>query len=289
MDLKKRMIAEWTTEQHTVTELSRKYSISRPTVYKWIKRFKADSFPGLEDQSRRPLRSPRQTDEKIIQLIVKEKLKNRHRGRRKIWHQLKRQKLSITIPAPSTLGEWLKKRGLVMPRVKLSRVPPYRQPFKQCLKPNTVWSVDYKGQFHTRNGAECYPVTISDYYSRYLLACQVLPGPQYGPTKDVFKQVFQEYGLPNAIRSDNGVPFASTNVTGLSSLSLWFVQLGIIPERIEKGCPEQNGRHERMHRTLKEETACPPGATIKEQQKRSDLFRRDYNYDRPYEALGQEA
>jgi len=287
MDLKVSMIADWRTKRFNVTELKRKYGISRPTVYKWIKRYEQQSIKGLEEQSRRPLTSPKQTDTQIIELIVKEKLKNRHRGPKKIWHQLKRNHPHIELPAPSTIGEWLKKRGLVLPRVKRSRVPPYTQPFKQCQKPNTVWSVDYKGQFHTQDGQVCYPLTISDNYSRYLLECCGLPGQRYRPTKDAFKRVFREYGLPDAIRSDNGVPFASTNVTGLSSLSMWFVQLGIIPERIEKGCPQQNGRHERMHRTLKAETASPPSVTFKEQQKRFDIFRMDYNNFRPHEALNQ--
>ncbi len=288
MNLKTAMIGDWRQQKHTITELSNKYSISRPTVYKWLRRYETQGNKGLEDQSRRPLKSPRQTNAQIIELIVKEKLKNRHRGPKKIWHQLKRQYPAMVLPVVSTIGEWLKKHGLVTRRIRRSRVPPYTQPFQGCNKPNAVWSVDYKGQFHTRTGQMCYPLTISDNYSRYLLACQALPGPRYRPTKAVFERIFEEYGLPHAIRSDNGIPFASTNVTGLSSLSLWFVQLGIIPERIEKGCPQQNGRHERMHRTLKAETVCPPSATLKEQQERFDMFRIDYNNDRPHEALNQD-
>lgn len=288
MHQKVSLIGDWQSEQLSVTDLSNKYGVSRPTVYKWLGRYREHGVSGLEEQSRRPHRSPEQTDAAIIELIVKERAKNQHRGPKKIWHQLKRRYPDISLPAPSTIGQWLSKRGLISPRIKRSRVPPYSQPFEHCSSANAVWSIDYKGQFHTTNGQVCYPLTMSDNYSRYLLACSALEGPRSIPTKAVLTRVFQEQGIPQAIRSDNGVPFASTNVTGLSALSMWFVQLGIIPERIEKGCPQQNGRHERMHRTLKAETTQPAGANLKEQQKRFDLFRLDYNTQRPHEALNQD-
>jgi len=224
----------------------------------------------------------------MVELIVQEKLKNRHRGPKKVWHQLKRQYPDIELPAPSTIGEWLKKRGLVEKRKKRLRVPPYTRPFERCERANSVWSIDYKGQFYTKDGRVCYPLTISDNYSRYLLECHGLPGPRYFETKAVLEKVFKEYGLPDAIRSDNGVPFAGKSIGGLSNLSMWFVQLGIIPERIDKGCPAQNGRHERMHRTLKAETVCPSSINMKEQQERFDIFRMDYNKYRPHESLGQD-
>ena len=173
------------------------------------------------------------------------------------------------------------------PRKKRKRVAPYSDPFINCQSPNEVWSVDYKGQFHTRNSRVCYPLTISDNFSRYIIKCQGLPGPRYRETRKVFEQAFREYGLPDAIRSDNGTPFASKSVAGLSRLSIWWIQLGIIPERIEKGCPQQNGRHERMHRTLKYETLDTKAKNMKEQQERFDLFQIDYNNYRPHEALDQ--
>ena len=191
------------------------------------------------------------------------------------------------MPAPSTIGYWLKKHNLVLERKKIKRVPTYKNHFTQCLAANDSWSVDYKGQFFTQNKKVCYPLTISDNFSRYLLKCQCLLGPRFQPTKAVFKNAFREYGLPKAIRSDNGTPFASKSVAGLTRLSIWFIQLGIIPERIEKGCPQQNGRHERMHKTLKYETLDSVELNIKEQQKRFDLFQLDYNNYRPHEALKQ--
>jgi transposase InsO family protein len=288
MDLKIQMIADWRSGNLNVTELSAKYRISRPTVYKWVERYEEQGIEGLKDQKRIPINSPNQITTEMVELIVQEKLKNRHRGPKKVWHQLKRQYPDIELPAPSTIGEWLKKRGLVEKRKKRLRVPPYTRPFEKCERANSVWSIDYKGQFYTQDSLVCYPLTISDNYSRYLLECQGLPGPRYLETKAVLEKVFKAYGLPDAIRSDNGVPFAGKSIGGLSNLSMWFVQLGIIPERIDKGCPEQNGRHERMHRTLKAETACPASRNMKEQQERFNIFRVDYNNYRPHESLGQD-
>jgi len=287
MDQKIQLIADWQSGYFSVTDLSNKHGVSRPTIYKWVNRYKEYGLDGLKEQSRRPNHSPNQTADDLIQLIVKEKLKNRNRGPKKIYNQLKMQYSDIDWPAPSTIGEHLKKHGLVKKRKKRLRVPPYTEPFQLCQAPNSVWSADYKGQFNMRNGRICYPLTISDNYSRYLLGCKGLPGPRYQPTRKIFESVFREYGLPDAIRIDNGTPFASRSIGGLSRLSVWWIQLGIIPERIDKGCPQQNGRHERMHRTLKAEAINSKALNIKEQQKRFDWFRFDYNYHRPHESLNQ--
>lgn len=288
MDLKVQMIGDWQLKHLSITDLSHKYGLTRRTVYKWLERYEKQGIDGLKELKRTPLHSPHQTKDDIVELIVTEKLKNRHRGPKKVYSQLKKHYPHIDFPAPSTMGEWLKKRGLVDTRKKRLRVPPYTEPFQTCHAPNAVWSADYKGQFYTRDARVCYPLTISDNYSRYLLQCHGLPGPRYHETKTVFEKVFREYGLPDAIRSDNGIPFAGKGLGGLSRLSLWWIQLGIIPERIDKGCPQQNGRHERMHRTLKAETLSPVSCNIKEQQKRFDLFRFDYNNYRPHEAWGQD-
>ena len=168
-----------------------------------------------------------------------------------------------------------------------SRVAPYTEPFAHCTQPNAVWSADYKGQFYTQDGQLCYPLTITDNRSRYLLKCHGLQGPRYYQTKTVFESAFKEYGLPDAIRTDNGIPFASVSIGGLSRLSIWWILLGITPERIDKGCPEQNGRHERMHRTLKEEALDPVEQTLKKQQLVFERFRIEYNTERPHEALNQ--
>lgn len=288
MDQKIQLIADWQTNYFSVTDLSHKYGISRKIIYKWLNRYEELGIDGLKEQSRAPIHSPNQTKDDIVELIVKEKLKNRNRGPKKIYNQLKTQYPNIDWPAPSTIGEWLKKHGLVKNRKKRLRVPPYAEPFQSCQTPNAVWSADYKGQFYMRNGCICYPLTISDNYSRYLLRCKGLPGPRYQPTRKTFESAFREYGLPDAIRVDNGTPFASRGIGGLSRLSIWWIQLGIIPERIDKGCPQQNGRHERMHRTLKAEAIDSKALNIKEQQKRFDWFCLDYNYHRPHESLNQE-
>jgi len=177
---------------------------------------------------------------------------------------------------------------LVREKVRRHKTPPYSDPFIECDKPNAVWSADFKGQFRTADGRYCYPLTITDNYSRYLLLCRGFYKPTYKETRKWFEIVFTEYGLPDAIRTDNGAPFASLGLSGLSRLSAWFIRLGIVPERIDPGHPEQNGRHERMHRELKENTANPPSRNLKEQQKAFDEFIYEYDFERPHEALGQQ-
>ena len=287
MDQKIQLITDWQSQYFSITDLSQKYGLSRPTIYKWLERYEELGIDGLKEQNRTPRYSPNQTKDAIVKLIIAEKLKNRKRGPKKVYHQLKAQYPHIDLPAPSTIGEWLKKHGLVNKHKKRLRVPPYTEPFQACQTPNDAWSADYKGQFYTRDARVCYPLTISDNYSRYLLKCQGLPGPRYHETRAVFETAFKEYGLPDAIRIDNGTPFTGKCLGGLSRLSIWWIQLGIIPERIDKGCPQQNGRHERMHRTLKEEALDPASRNMKEQQKRFDWFRIDYNNYRPHEALQQ--
>lgn len=288
MNLKIQMLVDWQTKQMDITSLSQKYGISRPTVYKWLSRYHHDGIDGLKEQSRIPHRNPHQTGDDIIELIINEKLKNRKRGPKKIYARLKEQYPETDIPAPSTIGHWLKKNGLVIKRKRRFSVPPYTEPFKSCQLPNAVWSADYKGQFYTKDARICYPLTVSDNYSRYLLKCVGLPGPRYYETRTVFESAFREYGLPDAIRTDNGTPFAGKCVGGLSRLMLWWIQLGIVPERIAKGSPQQNGRHERMHRTLKAEALDPIERTMKKQQEQFNIFRTDYNNYRPHESLNQQ-
>lgn len=285
MNLKVRMIEDWESGYFSISALSQEYGISRPTVYKWLKRYKHGGIEGLKERSRAPRHCPNRTDGKILKLLIAEKLKNRKRGPRKIRAQLKRNHPKLDLPAISTIGYWLKKEGLVEKRKKRLRVPPYTQPFFDCKAPNDVWSIDYKGQFNMENRQVCYPLTLSDNFSRFLLCCQALEGPRYEPTRRCMESVFREYGLPDAIRSDNGVPFAGKSIGGLSRLMIWLILLGIVPERIKKGCPQENGRHERMHRTLKNDVLDTVGGNIKEQQKAFDLYRYEYNYERPHESL----
>jgi len=214
-------------------------------------------------------------------------LKHRSWGPKKILAKLKEKAPYESWPAPSTAGEWLDKKGLVKSRKMRRRVPPYGEPFIRCTEPNDIWSADYKGQFRTQDHKICYPLTISDNRSRYIIACTALAGPRYKESKDVFEKAFKEYGLPLAMRTDNGTPFAGKSIGGLSRLSLWWIKLGIMPERIEKGMPQQNGRHERMHRTLKSETVNPVGINMADQQEKFDWFRMEFNEERPHEALGQ--
>jgi len=288
MDQKVQLIANWQTNNFSKTDLSKKYGISRKTIDKWIYRYEIQGVDGLKDQSRAPINKPNATPEHIIKLIIEQKLKNRKRGPKKVYSQLKKQYPNIHWPVPSTIGYWLNKYGLVEPRKKRLRVAPYTEPFIDCQSSNDIWSADYKGQFNMLNNKVCYPLTISDNLSRFLLKCQGLPGPRYRETRKVFELTFREYGLPDAIRIDNGTPFASKSIAGLSRLSIWWIQLGIIPERIKKGCPQQNGRHERMHRTLKYEILDTKAKNMKEQQEHFDFFQIDYNNYRPHESLNQQ-
>jgi len=286
MDLKIELIKDWNSGYFSITDLSKKYGISRPTIYKCLKRYAHLGVEGLMEESRAPKNCPHRTPQPILKLVIQEKLKNRKRGPRKIRAQLKRQYPELELPAISTISYWLKKEGLVEKSKKRLHVPPYTQPFGECRSPNEVWSMDYKGQFYMKNNDLCYPLTISDNFSRLLLGCKALAGPRYLPTKKYLESIFCKYGLPDAIRSDNGTPFAGRCVGGLSRLSIWLIQLGIVPQRIEKGCPQENGRHERMHRTLKSDTTV--GRNLKEQQKLFDIFRHDYNDNRPHESLNDQ-
>jgi transposase InsO family protein len=232
---------------------------------------------------------PRATPAELVAEILASKIQHEHWGSRKLLAWLKHHQPEKRWPAASTTSEILKRHGLVHGRRKRHHVPPYSEPFLKCNQPNEVWCADFKGQFRLGSGFWCYPLTLTDSYSRYFLGCWGLAHPAYLLTRSCFELAFRQYGLPSAIRTDNGVPFASVGLGGLSSLAVWFVKLGIRPERIEKGHPEQNGRHERMHRTLKAEAISPPRKSLSEQQRAFDRFRVAYNNDRPHEALGQKA
>jgi transposase InsO family protein len=287
MDQKVQLISDWLRNGYKIAILSRIYGVSRPTVYKWIRRYKASGIEGLKDLSRAPLCHPNATSTEIIEAIKEIKLKRQRWGPKKILFWLNEQHPEKWWPSASTIGGILKREGLVQVRKRRRRVPPYTEPFKECDESNRVWSADYKGKFKTQDQRYCYPLTITDNYSRYLLECRGLQHPSFVETQPWFEWVFREYGLPYAIRTDNGPPFASPGLGGLSRLSVWFIKLGIIPERIDLGCPAQNGRHERMHRTLKEHTTKPPGGDLLEQQEMFERFKYEYNYERPHEALGQ--
>jgi transposase InsO family protein len=287
MDQKIKLIADWNSQCFSKTDLSKKFNVSRKTVHKWIIRYNQFGIYGLNELKREPFSKPNATKPSIVKKIIDCKLEYPKRGPKKIYHILNRKYPQTIWPNPSTIGYWLKKNNLVIERKKIKRVPKYNNYFLNCLEPNDVWSIDYKGQFFTKNNKVCYPFTITDNFSRYLIKCQALDGPKYVQTKKVLELAFREYGLPKAIRSDNGTPFAAKTVAGLSRLSIWFIQLGILPERIEKGKPQQNARHERLHKTLKYEVLDINSKNLKDQQKRFDNFQLQYNFFRPHEALGQ--
>jgi len=288
MDLKTELVKDRNDKNFSIIDLSQKYGISRPTVYKWLERHKKLGIEGLKEQSRAPKNCPHRTSEKILALLIQEKLWNRKRGPRKVRARLKRRYPHLELPAVSTISYWLKKEGLVKERKKRSHVPPYTQPFHDCVAPNDVWSIDYKGQFYMKNRRICYPLTVSDNFSRFILGCKALRGPRYTPTRQYLESIFRDHGLPRAIRCDNGTPFASRCIGGLSRLMVWWILLGIIPERIGKGCPQENGRHERMHRTLKSDALDPVARNLKEQQKAFDIYRHEFNTDRPHESLNDQ-
>lgn len=287
MDQKMQMIKCWRGGQFSITELSFLHDVSRKTIYKWIKRYKAEGPTGLEEQSRAPLRHPNATVSEMEDKILTVKRRHQKWGPKKVVAWLKEHHQEERWPAVSTVSEILKREGLVSPRRKRRRTPAYTDPFTACDRPNAVWCADFKGQFKTGDGKHCYPLTITDSYSRYLLLCKGLRRPNFKETRPCFETIFREYGLPEAIRTDNGAPFASIGIGALSKLSVWFTRLGIRAERIEPGHPEQNGRHERMHRALKESTASPPRSNMWAQQKAFDEFTYEYDFERPHEALGQ--
>ena len=288
MDQKIQLIGNWLSGDYSIAELSRIFSISRKTIYKWIERYQKNRENGLTNQSSRPLTLARATPSETVSEILTFKTRHSKWGARKLLARLKVHQPEKVWPVTSTVHAILKRHNLVDVRRKRHHTPAYSQPFIKVTQPNEVWCADYKGQFRLGSGNQCYPLTITDSYSRYILGCWGLAHPAYKPTRDYFERIFREYGLPNAIRTDNGAPFASVSTGGVSRLNVWFIKLGIIPERIAKGHPEQNGRHERMHRTLKAEATKPPQANMSAQQRVFDRFTSYFDHERPHEALGQQ-
>ena len=287
--MKERMkfMAMYLGGEWSMSDLCAAFGISRKTGYKWVHRYEERGRSGLEALSRAARFHPNAVAPEIESAIVELKQRWPRRGPKKLLWSLHRQRPEVSWPALSTIGAILKRHGLVRPRRRSHKSPPYEQPFAGLDRANAVWSADLKGWFMTGDNRRCDPLTITDNYSRYLIRCQAVQPVSEETLRPVFTGAFCEYGLPEAIRTDNGPPFATTTVGGLSRLSIWWIKLGIIPERIRPGKPHQNGRHERMHRTLKEETASPPHTTARRQQAAFDRFRQEYNYERPHEALGQ--
>ena len=282
-----KLISLYETGKYTVTELALELGISRKTAHKWLRRFTDQGLSGLDDKSRAPHRIPRATPAEVVAALIQAKQAHPTWGPAKLLPPSSAtRKMIKEWPAVSTRGRILGLHGLVSRRKHRRRASPWFQPFIGADRPNNVWCADFKGWTRTGDGTRCDPLTVTDAYSRMLLCCEIVK-PDYTHVRPVFERVFREFGLPLAIRTDNGPPFASIGAGGLSLLSVWWVKLGISPERIQPGHPEQNGRHERMHRTLKQETMKPPAATLQAQQERFDRFCTTYNVHRPHEALGQ--
>jgi putative transposase len=287
MDQRVLFIADYLRQLHSFSELCSRFDISRKTGYKWVERYRGEGVDGLAERSRK-----RHTQDGIPYAVRQAVLELRHQcgmqlGPKKI-QRLLALRFPDQTPSRSSIYNILKQAGLITARRLRRRVRPHAEALRSTREPNGLWSADYKGQFRTGDGRWCYPLTVMDHASRYLLGCEGLLGTRLKETRGIFERLFREYGLPDRIRTDNGVPFATTGSGGLSPLSIWWLRLGILPERIARGRPEQNGRHERMHRTLKSSTALPPAADLQAQQARMDAFRQFYNQERPHEALSQQ-
>jgi putative transposase len=302
MSERSRFVTLHAEKLYTMVELCHKFGISTKTGYKWLKRFKEEGLEGLKERSRAPLNSPARTSKAVEDLIVAARQAHPTWGAKKLLPYLERRLADpslpgapleidpaikgVALPQRSTAGEILKRRGLIpkerQPRTK--RAHPGGQPL-QAEGPNHVWNADFKGEFRTRDGVVCYPLTVTDAYSRFLLGCQCVYSTSADEAIEVFEKLFALYGLPYVLRTDNGSPFATPAIGGLSQLNVWWTKLGVIHQRITPGRPQENGSHERMHRTLKAETIRPPERTMKDQQAAFDRFRACFNEERPHEGL----
>jgi putative transposase len=268
----------------SMTELCERHGVSRPTGYKWVARWAVEGEAGLADRDRTPEACPHRTTAEIAALVV-EARRQYGWGATKLLHVLQKRHPALGWPTRSTVNALLDRQGLLR---KQRRGPARAHPGAAPLAttaPNQVWPADFKGQFKTGDGVYCYPLTVTDHFSRAVLLCVGLPSTKTADTRPAFLGLFRAIGLPDAIRTDNGVPFASTGIHGLAPLNVWWMQLGIVHQRIRPGRPQANGTHERMHRELKRETAQPAAGTRRAQQRRFDAFRRRYNEVRPHEAL----
>jgi transposase InsO family protein len=288
MDQKTQFIADYLRETFSFTELCARYGVSRETGYRLVERYLEQGPAGLQERSRRPHTSPNETAAHIVEALLELRRRHPRWGAKKLLPLLEKRHRSWELPARTTVFEILNRHGMVPKKRRRRAIGHPGRPTSRVLAPNDLWCADFKGEFKTGDGIYCYPLTATDDHSRYLLGCQGLLSTRVAGAKPVFTRLFKEYGLPKRIRTDNGVPFATTALGRLSTLSVWWIRLGILPELIEPSSPQQNGRHERMHRTLKAEATRPPSANLQAQQVRFNRFRREYNHERPHEALDQE-
>jgi transposase InsO family protein len=286
MDERMRFIGYVLSGEASMTELCEAFSISRKTGYKWVARYEEFGPAGLEERSHAPKRPAHVTPPALVEEIVGLRLLHPTWGPRKIIGRLADIRPDVPWPSPSTAGEILKRLGHVEPRRLRRRAPPRLGELTQAARPHHLWAVDHKGWIRLGDGSRLEPLTITDRFSRYLISLSADASTREEEARPRFVKAFREHGLPDVIRSDNGPPFASTGVTGLTALSVWWTKLGIDHERIDPGQPQQNGGQERLHLTLLE-AMRPPSANREQQTKRFENFQREYNEERPHEALGQ--
>jgi transposase InsO family protein len=273
-------------EGERIADLAREFGISEKTAYKFLSRWRREGVRGLEDKSHAVERIPHRTPKEIVELALAMRRENPTWGAKMLKARLERRHPGLKFPSATSIHCWLKKHGLAHPKPRRQKFPVAATALTPATAPNDVWATDFKGEFRLGNRSYCYPLTASDLATRYLLGCEALEGTKGGPVWDVFERLFDEHGLPGIVRTDNGPPFASRGLAGLTWVSARWIRLGIKHERIEPSHPEQNGRHERMHRTLKQATTRPAGKNLLQQQERFDAFVEDFNQERPHQALG---
>ena len=286
MQEKMRFVTDYWEGLFGLSELSRRYGISRKTAYKWLRRMEAEGPGGLEERAPVALRVANRTDERVEALIVAFRRKHPTWGPRKLLWNLSGREAGVELPSASTVAAILKRQGLSSGRRRRRREGHGGRPRTEAVRPNDVWGADFKGQFRTRDGRYCYPFTVTDLYSRYVIVCDGKLTTGGEGVIASLERAFREHGLPEAIRTDNGTPFASTGIARLTRPGVWLTKLGVGRELIQPGRPDQNGCHERMHRTMKAEATRPARANLTSQQERFTEFVREFNEERPHEALG---
>jgi transposase InsO family protein len=284
-DERRQFVQDFASGQWSMTELCERYGVTRPTGYKWVARHHAGGDRDLEERSRAPLSCPHRLSDTIEALVIAAR-RQYGWGAKKLLTVLRTRHPNLTWPARSTINAVLERHHLLRKNRRRRRWTHPGAIGLQTDRPNQVWPADFKGQFKTGDGQYCYPLTVTDHFSRTLLVCRGLDSVNTAQVRPVFRALFREVGLPDAIRTDNGAPFASTGIHGLSALNVWWMQLGIVHQRIPPSSPQENGQHERMHRELKRETARPAAASRRAQQRRFDAFRHRYNDERPHEGIG---
>jgi transposase InsO family protein len=288
VDKRMRFVTAIEAGEESMAGLCRRFDVSRKTGYKWLARYRADGLDGLGDRSRAPHEHPQAVSLAIAERCLAVRYAHPTWGPVKVRAWLERRELAVTWPAASTIGELFDREGLTVKRKLRRRATPSSAPFAACGAANDVWCIDFKGWFLTGDGTRCAPLTLGDAHSRYLLRCKVLRRDDTEHVWPVLDAAFREYGLPVRLRSDNGPPFASTGAGGLSRLAVKVIKVGVLPERIEPGKPQQNGRLERFHLTLLRDTASPPARSLRQQLDRFRAFQHIYNEERPHAALGND-